>query len=153
MKINSNTTDTNIKRITALETYPVRHPVLREGRPYDTCKMEADDLESTFHFGLFYKHKLVGVATFMIDKDPRFTEDNQYRLRGMAVLPEYQGHHFGKQLLQFGEQYLKINKVERVWFNARTNALSFYKNNGYKTYGSIFDIPDIGPHYVMSKIL
>jgi ribosomal protein S18 acetylase RimI-like enzyme len=153
MKINSNTTDISIKRIKALETYPVRHPVLRKGRPIDTCKMEADDLETTFHFGLFYNSNLVGVATFMIDKDLQFTEEKQYRLRGMAVLKAYQGYHFGKQLLQFGEHYLKTNNVERIWFNARINAVNFYKNNGYKTYGAIFDIPDIGPHYIMSKTL
>ena len=55
----------SIKLITAKDTYSVRHPVLRKGRPIEDCAFENDDLESTFHFGLFYNDTLVGVATFL----------------------------------------------------------------------------------------
>lgn len=71
----------------------------------------------------------------------------------MGVLKEFQGHHFGKHLLNFGVQFLKEKKVERLWFNARIIAVNFYKNNGFKTIGNTFEIPKVGTHYVMSKLL
>lgn len=43
----------NIKKITDLETYSVRHVVLRKGKPIETCRFEGDDLPSTSHFGYF----------------------------------------------------------------------------------------------------
>ena len=35
----------NIKKISALETFPVRHPVLRAEKPIESCHFEGDDLE------------------------------------------------------------------------------------------------------------
>lgn len=42
-----------IKKITSYETMIVRHPVLRQGKPIETCHFEGDDLSSTYHLGLF----------------------------------------------------------------------------------------------------
>ena len=53
----------------------------------------------------------------------------------MGVLDNYQGFHFGKQLLTYGVAFLKEKNIERLWFNARINAVNFYKNNGTVTLG------------------
>jgi len=42
-----------IKEIPSKETYIVRQPVLRKGKPIESCIFEGDDLETTYHFGLF----------------------------------------------------------------------------------------------------
>ena len=68
----------------------MRHPVLRAGRPVETCAMPGDDAEDTFHLGLFDAENLIGVVTFMNAAKPQFT-GKQYQLRGMAVLEAYQG--------------------------------------------------------------
>ncbi|GAL68931.1 hypothetical protein JCM19301_2950 [Jejuia pallidilutea] len=47
--------DYQIMQICAKETYPVRHPVLRTGKPIETCAFNGDDLPSTMHIGLFIK--------------------------------------------------------------------------------------------------
>ena len=145
--------DIQIKSITGKQTIPVRHPVLRRGKPIEACSMPADDLETTFHFGIFYKNQLVGVNTFMEDNSSHFDEKLQYRLRGMGVLKEYQGLSFGKHLLEHAIDFLKKKRIERLWFNARITALNFYKNNGFETIGETFEIPEIGTHYVMHKLL
>jgi len=145
--------DIAIKPISGLDTISIRHAVLRKGKPVEACKIIEDHLESTYHFGLFYRNKLVGVCTFVIDKSPYFKEVKQYRLRAMAILENYQGLHFGKHLLMYGVNFLKEKKTERLWFNARINAVGFYKKNGFETIGSIFKIPSIGNHYMMHKKL
>ena len=54
-----------IKTITSNEVYTVRHPVLRKGKPIDSCKFVGDNLDSTFHLGAFKDTKLVGVLTIL----------------------------------------------------------------------------------------
>ena len=143
----------SIKLITAKDTYSVRHPVLRKGRPIEDCAFENDDLESTFHFGLFYNDTLVGVATFLKSNNALFKIQNQYQLRGMAILKDYQGLHLGDTLLKFGEHFLKSKNIKLLWFNAREIAVGFYKKNNYVIFGEPFDIKSIGLHYLMHKQL
>jgi hypothetical protein len=52
---------TIIKKIAAIETYSVRLPVLRKGKPIESCHFDGDDLETTLHFGLYLGQKLVGI--------------------------------------------------------------------------------------------
>ncbi len=143
----------SIKKISTIETYPVRHPVLRAGRPLEDCKFDHDDLETTFHLGLFEKNHLIGVATFLKNNSSSFPESNQYQLRGMAVLDHFQGKGLGAQLLNYAETELKLSQAELLWFNARERAVPFYSKLGYKTTGNTFDIKGIGPHYLMFKKL
>lgn len=142
----------NIKEITAKETWPVRHPVLRKGRPLKDVYMEADEKESTFHIGIYHKDIIIGVASFMEDVSPHFS-GIQSRLRGMAVLPEYRKLGLARLILQKGEAILKNRGRTLLWFNARLIAVNFYRESGYETFGDEFDIPLIGPHYLMYKSL
>ncbi|APY01134.1 GNAT family N-acetyltransferase [Lacinutrix venerupis] len=152
MKTN-NFSNIKIEAITGEQTLPIRHAVLRKGKPIEACPIPEDNLKTTYHFGLFYNNKLVAVSTFVIDKSVYFKEPNQYRLRAMGVLEGYQGLQLGKQLLNFGVHFLKEKKVERLWFNARIIALNFYKKNGFETIGPVFNIPNVGDHFVMHKKL
>ncbi len=38
-----------IREISSQETFKVRHPVLRQGRPLEDCAFTDDDLETTIH--------------------------------------------------------------------------------------------------------
>nr|WP_321222132.1 GNAT family N-acetyltransferase [uncultured Psychroserpens sp.] len=143
----------NILEISAEETYAVRHPILRKGRPIADCKFENDELNTTIHLGIFKANQLVGVATLLKTTNPLFNEDKQYQLRGMAVLENFQGQQLGAQLLKYGEQLLKQINITRLWFNARETAINFYKNNNYVIVGQPFEINEIGTHYVMTKVL
>lgn len=142
----------NIKKINSTETYAVRHPVLRKGRPIEDCKFDHDDDESTFHLGLYIQNKLLGVVTYL-KKDFEELKGNQYQLRGMAIQKDHQKKGFGKLLIEKGEDIIKQNKGNIVWCNAREIAVNFYKKNGFKIIGKPFVIPKIGLHYVMFKNL
>lgn len=71
----------------------------------------------------------------------------------MAVLETHQKKGFGEALVKHCETYCKANKVDLIWFNARTAALGFYKKMDYQPLGKSFDIKDVGEHYLMFKKL
>ena len=89
-----------IKKISDFETIIVRHPVLRAGKPIESCHFDGDDLPTTSHFGLNLHNQLIAVISAFEVKNKLFTEENQYQIRGMAVLEEFQKRGFGEQLLQ-----------------------------------------------------
>tara|TARA_R110002049_G_scaffold274391_2_gene452320 strand:+ start:1067 stop:1591 length:525 start_codon:yes stop_codon:yes gene_type:complete len=137
--------------INSEDTYSVRHPVLRAGKPIESCIFEGDELETTIHLGLFLNDKLIGVSTFLKKNNSLLSDSGQYQLRGMAILKEFQGYGFGKIILEHGELILKNKKVKTIWCNAREVAVNFYKKTGYQTIGKPFDIKDIGKHFIMYK--
>lgn len=151
--LNNINSEYSLKIIDSKETYPVRHPILRAGKPIESCVFDGDDFETTIHLGLFSKNKLIGISTFLEKNNSSFSETKQYQLRGMAILKEFQGKNLGNLILKEGESLLKKKDVEIVWCNAREVALNFYKRNNYKIIGNSFNIKDIGLHYTMFKTL
>lgn len=143
----------SIKEIAALETFSVRHPVLRPGKNIETCHFDGDNLESTRHFGYFEDEKLAGVASLFEAPTPLLSEENQFQLRGMAVLQEYQKRGIGEALVKFAENNSTSRNGKLIWFNAREIAVPFYEKLGYKIIGEHFNIGDIGKHYVMYRNL
>lgn len=141
-----------IKKIKALETYAVRHPVLREGRPLEDCKFDHDEDDTTFHLGLFFENDLIGVVSYM-KTEHNTLQGNQYQLRGMAVLKPYQNKGLGKLLIDKGDSIVRDLKGTIIWCNAREIAVNFYKRNGFEIFGEPFIIPKIGLHYSMYKKL
>ena len=142
-----------IVQITALETFLVRHPVLRNGKPIESCHFDGDDLVSTKHFGLFDNGILAGVISVFEKSFAAFTNQTQFQIRGMAVLENFRKRGFGEQLVLEVEQYVRTQNGELIWFNARENAVNFYSNLGYQIIGDAFEIKDIGLHYRMFKNL
>jgi len=142
-----------ITEIPSKETYSVRQPVLRKNKAVESCIFEGDDLESTHHFGLFSDENLTGIISLYDKINPIFAEQNQAQIRGMAVLESHQKKGFGEALVKHCEAYCNANKVNLIWFNARTAAVGFYKKMDYQPQGEPFDIKDVGEHYLMFKKL
>lgn len=142
-----------IKEITSKETYAVRQPVLRKGKPIESCIFDGDDLETTHHFGLFDNKNLIGIISLFKKINTIFAEQNQAQIRGMAVLETHQKMGFGEALVRHCETYCNENKVDLIWFNARTAAVGFYQKMNYHPLGKPFDIKDVGEHYLMFKKL
>ena len=142
-----------IREITALETYSVRQPVLREGKPVESCHFEGDELHSTIHLGLFINCALIGVISLFKNKNVHFTEKKQFQIRGMAVLKHHQKMGYGIKLVKEAELIIQKYNCNLLWFNARETAVDFYKKLGYSIIGESFIINDIGTHFVMYKKL
>lgn len=140
-----------VKKISAQETYPIRLVVLRKNIPLP-YEFNGDFDEDTFHLGAFKSDKLIAVSSFMKANNVQF-EGEQYQLRGMATLEEFQGLGAGKIMMEAAFDLMKSLKVDCLWCNARLAAVPFYEKLGMKTIGELFDINYVGKHYVMFKKL
>jgi len=141
-----------IRSIEAEQTYPIRKEELRKNVSL-SHEMAGDDERETLHLGIFYAGELAGIVSLMRASIPSFKDSPQYQIRGMATSAKHQGKGFGKKLLKEAENRLKARGVEMVWCNARAVALDFYLKMGYAIHGSVFELPEIGPHYKMYKKL
>ena len=141
-----------IKEINATDTYAVRQPVLRNGKPIENCHFTGDDLPTTKHFGI-QTDILIGVISLFENKNELFTNEVQFQIRGMAILEDFQGLGLGEKLISYSEKYITSEKNTLIWFNARVLAVGFYEKMNYQKKGNSFEIQDIGTHYVMYKIV
>ena len=125
--------------------------MLRPDSPIERCKFAGDEEDQTFHLGAFMDNKLVSVASFYFENHGELDEPFQFRLRGMATLPEYQHKGLSTELLKMAFPIIKQNFCNLVWCNARVSAVQFYQKVGFDKVGEEFDIPGIGPHLLMFK--
>ncbi len=140
-----------VLRISAGDTRSIRHQILRANLPVEQCVYPGDESDQTFHLGAFIDGKLVSVASFYFEKHPDLEEPYQYRLRGMATLPDYQNQGLSSELLTMAFPIIKQNFCQLLWCNAREGALGFYRKVGFEESGNRFQIEGIGPHFLMSK--
>ncbi|WP_338778473.1 GNAT family N-acetyltransferase [Metabacillus sp. FJAT-52054] len=135
------------------EVIPLRQKLLRPGQPKDACRYENDDKESSFHLGCYEDELLISIASFSEEVTPLLPGDHQYRLRGMATLPQYRNRKAGSSLLTKADQVLAERKADLWWCNARTSVEAYYLKQGLHPVGGVFEIEGIGPHQVMYKQL
>jgi predicted GNAT family N-acyltransferase len=140
-----------IQEIALQDTISIRHVVLRKGKPIESCFFMGDDLPTTKHFGVFVNKKIMGVVSLFQIKNDTFISDNQFQIRGMAVLNEGRKMGYGSQLVSACESHILAKNGTLIWFNAREKATNFYERLGYKLKGNPFTITDIGTHYLMYK--
>jgi GNAT superfamily N-acetyltransferase len=138
-----------IKFIPVEAVLAIRNEVLRNNKlTLDECRWDSDKLEKAFHLGYYKGDELACIASF----HPQFYGDFTgigYQLRGMATIEKYRGKGIGNQLLNFALTYLRGQKVNYLWCNARKKALRFYKDLGFEVISDEFEVPVIGPHYVL----
>ena len=139
-----------VKIISPQETYPLRLAVLwphfdRLGQ----CGIDVDEQEGTFHVGALKDGEVVSIGTFLIQKNEKFKQEKQYRLRAMATSPNVRGQKFGKKVIDFALKELKNRNIEVLWCDARKVALGFYEKMGFTIIGGYYDVPKIGPHKLM----
>ena len=127
--------------------YEVRHPVLRKGKPVESCRFENDDHPESIHLCAKKKDIIIGVLSALPNNCPDFPLKKSYQLRGIAINNEFQRMGIGSLLVQKVEQQIRLNKsIEYIWLNARVNTKNFYLNLQYLPVGKVFNIIDIGMH-------
>jgi predicted GNAT family N-acyltransferase len=140
-----------IRLISAEETHDIRHEILRKGQPRHTVVYKEDSMEGSFHLGAFVDGKLVGITSLYPESHPDLNL-NLHRLRGMATLPAVRGKGYGVQLVREAEREVERRGSPGIWCNARTSASGFYRKLGFEVVGDEFDMPGIGPHYLMRTL-
>ena len=137
-----------VRRARVDEIFPLRHAVLRPGRPVTYSVYGEDD--GAVHVGAWDDGELVGCATVFPDPwagpDPA-SEPAAWRLRGMAVDPSRQGTGIGGLVLAEAVSAAREAGAPLLWANARTAAMRFYERHGWQPVGEEFLTEDTGlPH-------
>jgi len=142
-----------IRQISAAETIPLRHSVLRPHQSVDACHYPGDDDPKNFHLGAFKADKLISIASYFLENHPDLKGTPQYRLRGMATDPDFRNMSAGTLLIKKGNEVLMEKQVPVWWCNARVSAAGYYEKLGLKKLGPQFEIVPIGMHWVMYEEL
>lgn len=138
-----------IRFINVEELLSIRNEVLREGKlTLDECRFPTDHMEGAFHLGYYQNDELACIVSFHPQGYGDF-DGKAYQLRGMATIEKYRGKGLGNQLVNFALVYLRGQKANYVWCNARKKAVQFYHNAGFEIISPEFEVPGIGPHFVM----
>lgn len=138
-----------IRFVEVEELLHIRNEVLREGRlSLEECRFPTDKLSGAFHLAWYENDIPVCIASFHPQGYGEFTGIG-FQLRGMATIESYRGKGIGNQLVNFAIVYLRGQKANYMWCNARKNAVKFYLNLGFEIISKEFEVPGIGPHYVM----
>jgi GNAT superfamily N-acetyltransferase len=132
-----------ITPISVADTRPLRHAVLR---PHESLEyLAGHELPDAFAVGAFDdEDRLVGVGFISPDGDP-----GEWRVRGMATEPALRGRGAGTGVLTALVDHARARGASRVWCNARVAARAFYERAGFQVVSAEFEVPEIGPHYVM----
>jgi GNAT superfamily N-acetyltransferase len=141
-----------IRRAAVEDIFPLRHAVLRPGRPVSYSVYSED--EGAVHVGAWDDDMLVGCATVFpapwAGSDDAAPEPRAWRLRGMAVDPSRQGTGVGRLVLAEGVAAAREAGAPLLWANARTTAIPFYERLGWRVVGAEFLAGDSGlPHKPM----
>lgn len=136
-----------VESVLAATVRPLRHAVLRPGQPATASAYPQDEVPDTLHLAAYDDvGAVVGCATFFpepLDGEPA------WRLRGMATAPAVRGQGYAGEMLARGIVELRERGVPLLWCNARTSAVGFYERFGFERRGAEFDLPLLGPHYVL----
>ena len=147
------------------EIQQLRNEVLWPHKTFENCILDTDLLSTTFHFGIQIEGITVACVTLQQESTAKLKQDSlkdlsqdalqekQYRLRAMAVREGYRGQGFGDAIVDAGLNHLRELGVEVVWCDARVAALNFYRRLQFEELEEEYEIPIIGLHRFMWKVL
>jgi ribosomal protein S18 acetylase RimI-like enzyme len=136
--------ETLVEEIPIADTRPLRQSVLRPHQTVDA--LAAHEPEGAYAAGVYHDGTLVAVGLVAPDGGP-----GSWRIRGMATAAEARGRGAGGAVLDALVAHAIAGGATRVWCNARTPARAFYERAGFKAVSDEFEVPEIGPHYVMER--
>lgn len=133
-----------VRRAAFAEILPLRHAVLRPGRPLATAHFDGDDAADTIHLAAWLDDAVVGCASLMVRP---WRDAPAWQLRGMATRADLVRRGIGAAVLAAAER----TPPPLLWCNARLAAVPFYARCGWTVVSEAFDVPDVGPHHEMVR--
>jgi GNAT superfamily N-acetyltransferase len=138
-----------IQGIAAEDTHELRRALLRPHQTPAEMVWPGDDTPDALHVGGFRNNRVVGIATIHRQRLPGSAEHQAWRIRGMAVEHGQRGRGLGAMLLHRCLDHAQSEGARVVWCNARVGAFGFFEHHGFRRRGDPFELPEIGPQYVM----
>src|SRR5690242_5021786 len=143
--------DVVVRRVSLDDVLPLRHAVLRPGRPLATARFDGDAEPATMHVAARDGDVVVGCAAVL-----RRALDGRdaAQVRGMATAPAHRRRGVGTAVLRFVERVVAREwRLPLAWCNARVEAVAFYETAGWRVVSAEFDVPEVGPHVRMTRAL
>ena len=155
-----------VELVDAQVVRPLRRAVLRPQLPAGQSEYPADDDPQSAHVAVRLTGHLVearadargaevlAVGTVLLGPppwEPRRVDG--WRVRGMATRPDARGRGLGGLVLRALLDHVAAHEGGLVWCNARVPALGLYGRAGFVARGDVFDMPGIGPHMCMWRIV
>lgn len=77
-------------------------------------------------WGAFWGNRLVGVNS------GHFTSAEDFRSRGLCVLPDFRGKGIGRRLLQTTSDHARSRGARRVWSYPKLSSWGVYEKSGFE---------------------
>ena len=136
-----------ISEIEVSLTYPLRHELLRKGKPLKSCYLEGDKNLETIHIGAYTSKELIGIASAYLNSCPQYFDKKGVQLRAIAVIPRFQRQGIATKLINHILKKVKIKiNPDYIWLNSRISANQLYLSNGFNPIDKPFNIKSIGMH-------
>ncbi len=141
-------TDVSVRQIPLEQTRALRRSLLR---PHESIEqLAAGEPADAFAVGAFEGDERAPLAVGFIAPDG---PAGSWRVRAMATAPQSRGRGLGAAVLEQLVDHAREHGAARVWCNARTPARAFYERAGFRATSDEFELPPIGPHFVMERRL
>jgi predicted GNAT family N-acyltransferase len=142
-----------VERLTAADTWPLRHAVLRPHQ--DTDEIAGAEHPLAAHLGARDEQgRIVGVARIAPEAPPWDPQRaDAWRLRGMATAEAARGRGVGAEVLAAALEHAARHGGRSVWCSARVPALRFYERAGFRAAGERYEDPELGPHVPLERDL
>ena len=136
------------------EGQALRMAVLRPSQaPGEEMYAREAEAATAHYAALAEDGEVLAVGSVMADPHPLAPREGDWRVRGMATRPELRSRGLGAMVLHALEDHARGRGGQRAWCNARSGARAFYEREGWSAEGEEFEIPEIGPHFLMAKPL
>ena len=134
-----------VREVPIAETRPLRQAVLR---PHQTLEeLAGHEPPGSYAVAAFGAEGVVAVGFVVPGGGP-----GSWRIRGMATAPEARGRGAGAAILEALVRHALDHGATRIWCNARVRARALYERGGFRVASDEFELPEIGPHYVMELV-
>ncbi len=129
------------------QVYNLREEILRKpiGLSLKDEDLSIEELDTTL--AAIYCGKVIGCVMLRITYD-----SSVFKLRQMAVNPEWQRKGIGSKLVSAAEELLRRKHIRKIILHARVTASGFYSKLGYTITSNTFTEVGI-PHVAMEKTL
>ena len=143
-----------IMSIEVSKCYPLRHKMLRKGKPLETCHFDGDNSKGTFHLGALVDKEIIGIISIYEKELSQFKNSKGAQFRGIAVASKYQRKGVASKLINYAQkETIKRMNPKYIWLNGRISANNLYLDRGFKPIGDRFEINTIGIHQRFIKML
>lgn len=136
-------------RVSLEEVMSIRQRVLRPNGSISDTIVPADRSEYAAHFAAHLDAEVIGAVSIAPDPCPGKKDDNAYRLRGIAVLPQFHGQGIASALITQALAHVKPSRVQTVWAYARPQCATLLDKFGFVRCGNFFEMEETGPHILV----